>query len=234
MNNKYLIILFIIPAIILCNPKKNNKEDKTIINNGVNYKINNSSNHISPLKGFKKIEKNKKIKQLVDSGYKFYTTFGHLSPLGENLRSNFDPSYSIGFILDLPQSFSLFKKDWEVSVSTTHARFKNNNINSPQINFSIFDFMTHTKTKLGPILLNLGLGIVNGSTTTTNNGTNRETSISAKFDVGYYIIEKKDFDLILNMSFQLAGLGPLHANDAEKATSELMGLNLQFGKSINF
>jgi len=56
MNNKYLIILFIIPAIILCNPKKNNKKDKTIINDGINYKINNSSNHISPLKEFKKIE----------------------------------------------------------------------------------------------------------------------------------------------------------------------------------
>jgi len=51
MNNKFLIILFIIPTLILCNAKKEDKKNKTVINNGVSYKINNSSNHITPLDG---------------------------------------------------------------------------------------------------------------------------------------------------------------------------------------
>jgi len=98
----------------------------------------------------------------------------------------------------------------------------------------MLDFMAHASTELGPVLLNLGLGITNGNTTTNNNKTIEQTSISAKFDIGYYIIKKKDFDLILNMSFQGTGLGPLSSYNSEKGTTELMGLNLQFGKSINF
>ena len=226
---KISILTFtILFSLISANEKE---EIKTINKDGIIYKVNSSSNHLFALSSNDKpMKKNKK---LTDTGYKFYTTFGHVSPLGENLRTAYDPAYSLGCVLELPHSFNLFTKQWDISVSGKHTRF-NNNTSSDLLSFSIFDIMSHASTKFGPILLNLGVGITNGSTVTNNNGTIDQISISAKVDIGYYIIEKNDFDLILNMSLQETGLGPLTSENGEKSTSELMGLNIQFGKSINF
>ena len=179
---KISILAFtILSSLILAKEKE---EIKTINKDGIIYNVNSSSNHLFALSSNDKpMKKNKK---LTDTGYKFYTTFGHVSPLGENLRTAYEPAYSFGCVLELPHSFNLFTKQWDISISGKHTRF-NNNTNSDMLSFSLFDIMSHASTKFGPILLNLGFGISNGSTVTTNNGTINQISISAKVDVGYYI-----------------------------------------------
>ena len=233
---KIKILIFTLIAIISMTSfisAKEKKKTKTINKNGILYKINSSSKHMTSL--FPMKNKKKRPEKLSATGYKFHTTFGHISPLGDNLRVAYNPSYSIGCILELPHTFSLFKKVWNISVSGKHTRFNtDNNTTSNIMSFSLLDFMAHTSTKIGKIHLNLAMGLSKGTSTIDNHNTINEFGLSAKFDIGYAVIEKNDFDLILNLSFQASDIGPMSTSNAEKGTTELMGLNLQFGKNINF
>ena len=99
MNNIKISILtvFILSSFIF---SKEKDEIKTMNKDGIIYQINSSSKNMKSLTTLP--SKTKNDRKLKASGYKLYTSFGHFSPLGENIRTGFNPGYSIGVVLETP------------------------------------------------------------------------------------------------------------------------------------
>ena len=107
-----ILTIFILSSFIF---SKEKDEIKTINKDGIIYQINSASKNMKSLTTLP--SKTKNDRKLNSSGYKLYTTFGHFSQLGENIRTKFNPGYSIGVVLETPKSFMLFKKEWNVVCS---------------------------------------------------------------------------------------------------------------------
>ena len=208
-----ILTIFILSAFIF---SKEKDEIKTINKDGIIYQINSASKNMKSLTTLP--SKTKNDRKLKASGYKLYTSFGHFSPLGENIRGGFDPGYSIGAILETRESFMLFMKEWTVSVSGKYSNLPAKD-ESGYNNFAMMDLMTHLSTDFGPIIFNLGVGLTRTNSISPDISID-ETHLPGSANIGYKIIAKLEFDLIYNLNLRYTTGGPLNSlGNASGSTS---------------
>ena len=162
------------------------------------------------------------------SNFRIFPVIGQISPVGENLRSSYNPGYVIGIGVDIPKTFHFFKKDWGLSTTIKYSAL--DHLSNDYNSFKILTVMPHISTTFDQIIFNLGIGLATINEVGSNASRHKHEFIAGSLDIGYNIFSKEDFNIILNIYF----LEILGAPDSYriKGTSELYGVNLEFSKGL--
>ena len=100
MNKIKLLLSFIIIFSSFALTNDGNEEIQTIEKDGITYKVNNNSKHLTPISNNDIIIDNESDSNKETFTYKVTPYFGHVSPIGENLRNIYNPGFSIGFLIE--------------------------------------------------------------------------------------------------------------------------------------
>ena len=152
------------------------EEIRTIDKDGMIYKINNSSLHITPysedntisnestnlgLKTSLTTSRTKESESKKDCNMDVNLSLGFTSPFGDNLSDKFDPGNSMGIRLNSPKKCTLLGKDFSTSYSLKFQNLKG--IDRDDFTLSIISYNLSTSfEKLPlPITFDLSLGLSN-------------------------------------------------------------------------
>ena len=222
-------------------------EIKTIEIDGTLYKINSSSLNISPYdndsneilievdninSGANKINKNENADNnklnSANHSSNLYINTGILMPYGSEDRTNYSNGTSLGFTYILPKTFKLFNNEISTGIELNFASLSANVSAWPILDRDLkFNSIAgHFMTTFGtPIEFDLGLALTDHS--------RKGIGGSVLFDVTYKLpIDKID----LGVSLRLQKVVEV-TKDYEiefDAQDLIYGINLKFGRTINF
>lgn len=239
MNKIKLLLSFIIIFSSFALTNDGNEEIQTIEKDGIIYNVNNDSKHLTPISNNDVIINNESDPNKETFTYKVTPYFGHISPIGENLRNIYNPGFSIGFLIETDNSFEFIDKNWFLSGNLVFSRLNAKSGTVNRSNYNIATMEVNMATDFGPIIMGVGFGLspVSSSYLFDSGGGNvinvRETNtfVCMSLNLGYKLIEQEDYNLILNMNLKEILGGPEEALGS--STSELFGLNLKFSKKIS-
>jgi len=198
------------------------EEIKTMTINGIIYKIDSASGNLTPLNEI--VEENSvmaEVKDIKDSASSisienssdsevsqkddnnsthdsnFYANFGQLSPLGD-ISNTHDAGTSIGFRMNLPKKFTIFKKEFSTGIELNFSELGTSccveNINGKK-DIKINSIIMHLMTDIGnlPIDFNFGIALADH---------NKKAWVGAGLiDISYKLpIKIADLSLVLRLS----------------------------------